>query len=217
MSLINFYTKIKGTKLNNPCYDKHMIDLPFRMLVCTASGGGKTNFIINLIAMMDKTFASITVVTKEHEPLYDMLAEKIKNTKINLYSESGIPALDASSKKISKLLIFDDLVLTKDPKIGEAFIRARKLGYSLIYISQSYFGSPKIIRQNVNYIALGRGINIRDLRMILSEYSVDLDLDELKEMYFNITKKPMTFMLFDFVKNNIRENITNVVVSSSEF
>ena len=166
--------------------------------------------------MMDKTFASIDVVTKEHEPLYDMLAEKIKNTKIHLYSESGIPALDASSKKISKLLIFDDLVLTKDPKIGEAFIRARKLSYSLIYISQSYFGTPKIIRQNVQYIALGRGINIRDLRMILSEYSIDLNLDELKEMYFDITKKPMTFMLFDFVKNNIRENITDVKFSSSE-
>jgi hypothetical protein len=217
MSLINFYTKLKDTKLPNPCYQAHMIDLPFRMLICTASGGGKTNFLINLISMMDKTFASITVVTKEHEALYDMLAEKIKNTKIHLYSETGIPPLDASSKKISKLLVYDDLVLTKDPKIGESFIRARKLGYSLIYISQSYFGTPKIIRQNVNYIALGRGINIRDLRMILSEYSVDLNLDQLKDLYFQITKKPMTFMLFDFVKNNIRENIDNVQFSSSEF
>ena len=81
MSLINFYTKLKDTKLPNPCYQAHMIDLPFRMLICTASGGGKTNFLINLISMMDKTFASITVVTKEHEALYDMLAEKIKNTK----------------------------------------------------------------------------------------------------------------------------------------
>jgi len=217
MSLINFYTKLKDTKLPNPCYQAHMIDLPFRMLICTASGCGKTNFLINLISMMDKTFASITVVTKEHEALYDMLAEKIKNTKIHLYSETGVPPLDVSSKKISKLLVYDDLVLTKDPKIGESFIRARKLGYSLIYISQSYFGTPKIVRQNVNYIALGRGINIRDLRMILSEYSVDLNLDELKDLYFQITKKPMTFMLFDFVKNNIRENINNVKFSSSEF
>jgi hypothetical protein len=209
--MINFYEKIKGSKMNNPCYDNHKIDLPFRMLVCTASGGGKTNAVINLVALMNKTFASIDIITKEHEPLYDMLASKIKKTKVHLYSETGIPTFDASSKKISKLAIFDDLVLTKDPKINEAFIRLRKCGYSLIYISQSYFQTQKVIRQNVQYVMLGRGINKRDLNMILSEYSLDLTVEELMKLYFQATNKPMNFLLLDFVLRNIRHNIHDII------
>ena len=208
--MINFYTKLKGKKTHNPQYESHMIELPFRMLICTASGGGKTNFLMNLITLMTGTFTNITIVTKAPEPLYDYLAEKVKKTRVLLYNESGIPDLDSSTPKEPKLLVFDDLVLEKNPKIGEAFIRARKLGYSLVYISQSYFATTKLIRQNVQYVALGKGINLRDLRTILSEYSVDMSLDDLKALYYDLTKEHMSFMLFDFVQNNIRKNIQEI-------
>ena len=48
--IINFYDVIPKKYLNdveNPNYDKHNIDIPFRMCVVAPSGSGKTNFIIN--------------------------------------------------------------------------------------------------------------------------------------------------------------------------
>jgi len=86
------------------------------------------------------------------------------------------------------------------------FIRGRKLGYSSVYITQSFFGSPKLIRQNVNYIALGRGMIKRDLRLVLSEFSINLSIDQLEDLYNTITKVPMQFMLIDSQKRNIRNN-----------
>ncbi len=214
--MLNFYKLIKGKAKHNPGYDRHKIDLPFRMLICTASGGGKSNLLMNLITLMTNTFVSITIVTKASEPLYDLLAEKVEGVKVYYYDEHGVPPLDDSDPSLNKLIVFDDLVTVKNNTVNEAFIRGRKLGYSSVYISQSYFMTPKLIRQNVSYIALGRGINQRDLRMILSEYSVNMSLDELKSLYHQLTSKHMHFMLLDLVQNNIRSNILDIVWPQQE-
>lgn len=228
--LINFYSQVKEVKRLNPGFKTHMIEVPFRMLVCTASGGGKSNFVLNLLYEMTDTFHKIIVITKSAEPLYDLLQERLNagrvlkdpsqhsqsglKDKVSIYyNENGvnIPEFEKMENNENGLIIFDDMVLTPDFKIGEIFIRGRKLGYSSIYISQSFFGTPKIIRQNVNYVALGRGINKRDLRLILSEYSISLNLEELEHLYFTLTKKHMHFMLLDLIKHNIRSNIKLIV------
>lgn len=211
--LINFYSQVKEVKRLNPGFKTHKIEVPFRMLVCTASGGGKSNFVLNLLYEMTDTFHKIIVITKSAEPLYDLLQERLKDKVSIYYNENGvnIPEFEKMENNENGLIIFDDMVLTPDFKIGEIFIRGRKLGYSSIYISQSFFGTPKIIRQNVNYVALGRGINKRDLRLILSEYSISLNLEELEHLYFTLTKKHMHFMLLDLIKHNIRSNIKLIV------
>ncbi len=217
--LINFYSQVKEVKRLNPGFKTHMIEVPFRMLVCTASGGGKSNFVLNLLYEMTDTFHKIIVITKSAEPLYDLLQDRLNagrvlKDKVSLYyNENGvnIPEFEKMENNENGLIIFDDMVLTPDFKIGEIFIRGRKLGYSSIYISQSFYATPKIIRQNVNYVALGRGINKRDLRLILSEYSISLNLEELEHLYFTLTKKHMHFMLLDLIKHNIRSNIKLIV------
>ena len=110
------------------------------------------------------------------------------------------------------LIVFDDMVLTHNNKIGEMFIRGRKLGYSCIYISQSFYGTPKIIRQNVNYIWLGKGMSKRDLRLILSEFAMGISVDELERIYNDLTKESMNFMMLDLNKRNIRHNIKNMIL-----
>jgi len=209
MSIINFYNNIKQTKTHNPNYDIHQIELPFRMLICTASGGGKTSFLLNIIYEMNNTFHKIIIVTKEEEVLYSHLIDKLKG--VEIYYQGKVPEFEKMDKGENGLIVFDDMVLTRNPKIGEIFIRGRKLGYSSVFISQSYFGSPMIVRQNVNYVALGRGINKRDLRLILSEFSINMTVDELQHYYNEITKEPMQFMLLDLNKRNIRRNIKEII------
>ncbi len=213
--MINWYKTLKPEKVVNPAYQIHQIKLPFRMLVCTSSGGGKTNFVTNLLYHMSHTFTRIVIVTKADEALYDMIKDRLDSVKIHIYDVDGVPDID-STDKTNKLLIYDDLVLEKDKAIGASFIRGRKLGWSSIYITQSYFGTGKLIRQNVNYVALGRGINKRDLRMILSEYSMRLSEDELLDLYNRATEKPMHFMLLDFVKPEIRHNLFDVMWPTQE-
>ena len=217
MSLINFYSQVKETKRLNPGYNKHQIEVPFRMLICTASGGGKSNFTLNLLYEMSDTFHKIIVVTKSPEPLYDLLQDRLNkngNNSVEVYyneNEVNIPDFERMPDGENGLIIFDDMVLSPNFKIGESFVRGRKLGYSSIFISQSFFGTPKIIRQNVNYVVLGKGINKRDLRLILSEYSIGLSIDELEKLYFALTKKHMHFMMIDLLKHNIRSNIKLIV------
>ena len=178
--LINFYTTLKQKKVHNPQYDIHKIDLPFRGLINCASGGGKSNLTVNILFEMYNTFHKIIIVSKAQEPLYDNLMDKLKN--IEIYYEGIIPEIEKMEDGNNGLIIFDDMVLTKNNKIGEMFIRGRKLGYSSIYISQSFFGTPKIVRQNVNYVWLGKGMNRRDLRLILSEFSLGhMTIDELEK------------------------------------
>ena len=210
MSIINFYNNIKQTKTHNPNYDIHQIELPFRMLICTASGGGKTNFLMNLIYEMNQTFHKIIIITKEEEALYTHMVDKLKPA-VEIHYGGKVPEFEKMDKGENGLVVFDDMILTKNNKIGEMFIRGRKLGYSSIYISQSFFGTPKLIRQNVNYVALGRGMIKRDLRLVLSEFSVNLSIDELEQIYNDITKEPMQFIMIDNQKRNIRHNIKEII------
>lgn len=210
--LINFYSQIKEIKKPNPQYEKHMISVPFRMLECCSSGGGKSNFCLNLLYEMNNTFHKIIIITKAPEPLYTMLQKKLKD-RVDIYYDGQFPEeFDKLEPDQNGLIIFDDMVLTPDKRIGEMFIRGRKLEYSSIYISQSFYSTPKIVRQQVNYVALGKGINKRDLRMILSEYSISLSVKELEQIYFDLTKEHMNFMLLDLLKGNIRHNITDIVL-----
>lgn len=209
MPLINFYSQIKQKKKHNPHYNLHKIDLNFRMLINCASGGGKSNFVTNLLYLFNNTFSKIIIVSKESEPLYDYV--KIKVPEISIYYEGMIPDIEKLEDNKNGLIIFDDMVLTPNNKIGELFIRGRKLGYSCIYISQSFYSTPKIIRQNCNLFAFGPGMTKRDLRLILSEFSMGMSVDDLEKIYLNLTKNKMNFMMIDINNRNIRHNIEDIV------
>lgn len=206
---INFYSQIKQVKVHNPNYDIHKIELPMRMLICTASGGGKTSFLMNIIYEMNNTFHKIIIITKAEEPLYTHMIDKLKG--IQIYYEGKIPEFEKMDKGENGLIVFDDMVLTKNNKIGEMFVRGRKMGYSSVYITQSFFSTNKLIRQNVNYVALGRGMIKRDLRLVLNEFSINLSIDELEKLYNDITKEPMQFMFLDLNKRNIRYNLKQIL------
>jgi len=209
--MINFYKTIKQVKKANPYFDEHHLKAIFRGIICTASGGGKTNLLMNILYQMSDTYWKIIIITKEQEPLYDMLKERLKE-RVDIYYEGNLPDLPALTKRESGIVIFDDMVLSQTKQIGEVFIRCRKQEYAAIFISQSYFGINKIIRQNCNYIWLGRGILDRDLKMILSEYSIKIGKEKMIYLYNKITEKPMHFMLVDLDTRTIREDINEIIL-----
>eukprot|EP01041_Mallomonas_annulata_P014212 gene14212-30235_t len=61
------------------------------MLVVAASGGGKTSFLLSMIAKMPNTFCHIYICTRFMEPLYQFLEKTIGSDKITfLYKLSDI-------------------------------------------------------------------------------------------------------------------------------
>ena len=156
-------------KTENPNYNLHHFDTPFRSLVVAPSGSGKSNFITNLIALFCKgkgTYDNIYIFCKSvDEPLYKYLSDKSKGL-IEVYEDlSKLPALNDINPHKQTLIVFDDYItdIKKHPIISEYFIRGRKRGCSIMFLSQSYYGTPKIIRQNINYLVVLKLGGTRDL------------------------------------------------------
>lgn len=190
----------------NPNYAKHKIKLPFRAVIVGSSGSGKTNTLLSLIALMNETFTKIVIVTKnKDEPLYNYLRDKTGGdkgmVKILEFDKEGIPDINKEfTPENNSLLVFDDLVNQTEKEqrpIADAFIRARKRGCSLVYISQSFFGVPKLIRNNLTHIFLKQVSSMKNLVLISRECSLDIPRERLIQMYKEATKDRMNFIMFD--------------------
>lgn len=221
MSKINFYNYVgKKDKTINPGYDVHKIEIPFRMLISAPSGSGKTNSLMNLINHMDKTFHEIIIcVRSSDEPLYNMLINKLKN--ISVFESGDVPPItdyskiDDKTKRIKRLdnkqrlIVFDDLITDSKANrlASEYYIKGRKVGFSMVYIGQSYYQIPKLIRDNCQYFLLGRNLLKKDLRMILSVFPSELTLDEFVSIYNELTNEPLDVILINIEKRFIKRNI----------
>ena len=82
-------------------------------------------------------------------------------------------------------------MLKKHPVVSEI----RKKGISTMFLSQSYYNTPKIIRQNINYCIILKLGGTRDVNAILREISIGLTKDELMYMYNDATKEKFNCLI----------------------
>ena len=114
------------------------------------------------------------------------------------FGNDGLPDIEKMDKEKQKLIIFDDLVNEKDQKtICEAFIRLRKKNASLCYLTQSYYAVPKLIRNNLTYIIIKQLSSLKNLTMIMREYSLGVNKTDMKEMYDDSTRDKQGFLMLD--------------------
>jgi hypothetical protein len=204
-------------KTHNPNFDIHGIKTPFRMLIIGGSGSGKTQTFMNILHNFGNTFQNIFIITKNaDEPIYNYLLDKTGKDGLEvLEGIKNIPDLDKLDKTEQTLLVFDDLVNEKNQHaIDEAFLRARKLNCSLIYISQSYFAVPSMIRKNLTYLVIKKLNTLPDLFRIMREYSLGVSKEELKKIYEAATNdNKQNFLLIDLdaePKDRFRKNFNEI-------
>ena len=101
------------------------------------------------------------------------------------------------------LLIFDDMVLDvkNHSTIQEFYVRGRKRGVSVMFLSQSYYGTPKIIRQNINYCVILKLGGSRDVNSILRECSIGITKEQLLSMYKEATREKFDVLIINLEKS----------------
>jgi len=219
--MINFYEVLPKQLKKKPKFDKNTkMSLPFRLACIGSSGAGKTNWLLNLIKLQSGNFERIIVCTKNaNEPLYQYLKMKIPDDQLEIYEGiENIPDVDTfKESNESILMVFDDLMLEKEQKIiEEYFIRGRKVagGISCCYLSQSFVKIPMTIRRNVSYVILKKISSMKDITMILKNYSLECSREAIINMYNACTAKQTDFLMVDLDapdNERFRHNFNKIV------
>ena len=101
------------------------------------------------------------------------------------------------------LIIFDDMIadIMKSEKfkaiVKELFIRCRKLNISIVFITQSYFRTPKDARLNTIHYTLMKIGSKKEFKNIAEENSRHLDFKDFLKIYNYCTKELYSFMMID--------------------
>jgi len=211
MEMLNFdqFVEKKEYINKNPLVPQH----PFRLLVIGPSGSGKSNLVTNLI-VKDLHFDQLYIFARDlSEDKYEYLKaffadlesklkQKLNRKDITLahfHSDlKNIPDIDKFDVNKQTLMVFDDLVLEKDQeKIKEIFLRGRKKNISTIYISQSFFKVPKMIRLNSNYVILFDVGSKREMQAIASTFAYRISFPLFQRLYKFIIQQPFGYMVID--------------------
>lgn len=172
------------------------VSLPSHILAVGFTGSGKTNWMRNFI---DKVgiFTKIYLFAKDlEEPLWKEFIDKMKAVSKALHghdilfasSDIGqLPNPDDIDPKHNNLFIFDDFITEKESKLrtaSEYFVRIRKKNGVCVFLSQSYFKTPQLMRLQATYLALLKLGTMGDIYRIMREQNIqDLGKEQLKKIY----------------------------------
>jgi Ni2+-binding GTPase involved in maturation of urease and hydrogenase len=192
---------------------------PFRLLICGSSGCGKTNLLMNLIYNY-LYYNKIYIYAKDlTESKYQMLQDFFEEVNETMNDKTGedfqvatfssskddIVNVDDLDKEYQNLIIFDDFVTEADQHlIIDLFIRSRKKNCSVIYLTQSYFSTPKDIRLQCNYFIFYNISKERELLNIQKDHCLDVDKYTFKEYFIKATLEPYNFFLIDKKSKELR-------------
>ena len=113
-------------------------------------------------------------------------------------SKDEIVQVDELDPDIQNLIVFDDFVTEKDQKlIEDLFMRGRKKNISLIYVTQSYFSTPKDIRLQCNYFVFFNLLNKREMLQIQMDHAAELGKQVFMQLYGHAIQDTHDFLLID--------------------
>ena len=117
------------------------------------------------------------------------------------YSNDEIIPVDDLENETQKITIFDDLVCEKKQKpLIDYFIRGRHENCSVIYLSQSFYKTPKDIRLNCSNFCVYEFPSSNERNLISRELQVT------KEQYQKATQKTFSFLYVDKPMRRVKRN-----------
>ena len=181
----------------------------FRMLICGNSGSGKTNLLYHMLIepllYCDKIYLYAKNLEQEkYQNLMKEMNEASEEAGYNVMEVSNdaiIPINHLPYENNQKIIIFDDYVCEKNQReIVDYFIQGRHKNCSVIYLSQSFYKTPRDIRLNCSHYCIYEFPSSRETNIISSELGVD------KEKFKKATKEPYSFLCVDKPKKKVKKN-----------
>jgi len=178
----------------------------FRMLIIGPSGCGKSNLLMNLILKylyFDKLF-----LYSKHldQPLYKTFMKTTEQNNAFTFSNNveDVVDIDSLNREEQNLICFDDFLTEKNQDVFEQFvIRGRHKNASVIYLTQSYFSTPKDLRLNCNFFVLFDVQSKRELIDIQKDHATNIGKDKFVKLYSEATMDPYSFFVIDKQTRNI--------------
>ena len=81
--------------------------------------------------------------------------------------------------------------------IKDLFSRCKKLNILLVFITQSYFSVPKVVRLKSTHYLIMKINNGREIQNIAINHSADIDYDDFMKIYRGCTREPYSFLTID--------------------
>jgi hypothetical protein len=189
----------------------------FTMLICGPRGCGKTNALFNILLTPLVIYDVLYVYAKNlHQHKYqdlqstfNKMAEKTGEQLAHFSSSNINPLSTLENDDLQKLAIFDDyLEASKEEQrlITEYFTQGRHKNCSVIYLSQSYYKTPKDIRLNCTHFCLFAFPNNRE------RYNIQHDHTMVSmEQYKAATAQKFDFLYIDTTENRVAKNFDEEV------
>ena len=209
MEIPNYDVDIKNKKFKQRY--SFMPNDTFRMLICGNSGSGKTNLLHHMLIEPLLYYDEIHLYAKNLEQeKYQNLINKMNHISgqtgydaMKVSNDAIIPIIDLDYEDNQKIIIFDDYVCDKNQRqIVNYVIQGRHKNCSVIYLSPSFYETPRDIRLNCSHYCIYEFQSSRERNMISSELGVD------KEKFKKATKKPFSFLYVDKPRKKVKRNFT---------
>lgn len=178
---------------------------PFRWIVSGASGSGKTHKVVQHILKNELRFDKLYIYAKD---IFDKKYVLLANFMQAIADEQGVPvedilivgtkaediiAVDDLDRTKTNLMIFDDFIAEKRTNngiIADHFIRGRHENTSYIYLSQSFYAIPKVIRLQGSAYSIFKYENTREVNSIHSSIANSMKKEDFLALYKAATDKP---------------------------
>ena len=188
--------------------ESYMPDKPFRMLICGNSGSGKTNTLYHMLMKPLVHYDEVHLYAKNLEQeKYRHMIETMNDLSENVgydiihYDNDEIIPVDSLDSDNQKIVIFDDFICKKNQKpLIDYFIQGRHKNCSVIYLSQSFYSTPKDIRLNCSHFI------VYDFPIKKERDMISRELNVTKNQYENATKNPYSFLYVDKPKKIVKKN-----------
>ena len=162
--MINFDDYVNENRTEHNKNWPYIPDKPYRILIISGSGFGKTNALLNLKENQPDIDKIYLYAKNAYEAKYQYLLNKRESVGINHFQLNSV--------------------------VTELFIRGRKLNISLVFITQSYFRVPKDVRLNTTQFFIAKVPNKIELQQIVINHSSDISPEDFVNIYRECTFEP---------------------------
>ena len=197
--LLNLLLKPNWLDYNNLCvFGKSLFQPEYKILKEAFEENLLKDYILRLFEMGDEIEESeipISAVVQE----WAKTIEDKSTLKCNFFETgSDVPDPRELNPLDNNLMIFDDLLLDKQNKCEDYYVRGRHSNVDCFYLSQNYFKLPRqTIRENTNFICLFKQ-DLKNVRNIHQDHvGDDMTLEDFRKFLHECWLKPFGFAVID--------------------